>query len=71
MYGNTGCFSKFIAPNTPQPIVDSPSADAGSREKRGLSAFYTFLDKKHGDFFALQVKIADKVLGLFLLLRLK
>ena len=51
--------------------MDSPSADAGSREKRGLSAFYTFLDKKHGDFFALQVKIADKVLGLFLLLRLK
>jgi hypothetical protein len=45
--------------------LDSPQQDVESREKRGLSAFSTFLDKKYGDFFALQVKIADKVLGLF------
>ena len=27
-----------------------PSIDVKSREKRGLSAFSTFLDKKYGDF---------------------
>jgi len=33
-----------------------PSADAESREKRGLSAFSTFLAKKHGDFYTIRVK---------------
>jgi hypothetical protein len=41
------------------------SVSVENRENRGLSAFYTFLDKKHGDFFALQVEIANKVLELF------
>jgi hypothetical protein len=48
MYGNTGCFLKFIAPKTPQPILDSLLSMLRSKEKRGLSAFSTFLAKKHG-----------------------
>jgi hypothetical protein len=53
MYGNTGCFLKFIAPKTPQPILDSLLPMLKSREKRGLSAFSTSLAKKHGkrDFY--------------------
>jgi hypothetical protein len=48
MYGNTGCFLKFIAPKTPQPILDPLLPMLRSREKRGLSAFSTSLAKKHG-----------------------
>jgi len=39
---------KFIAPKTPQPILGSLLSMLRSKEKRGLSAFSTFLDKKHG-----------------------
>jgi len=33
-----------------------PSVDVESREKRGLSAFSTFLAKKHGDFYTIRAK---------------
>jgi hypothetical protein len=63
-------FKVFCAEYTAAYFLVSPSADVGSREKRGLSAFSTFLNKKHGDFFVSPVKIAGKLLGLFLPLRL-
>jgi hypothetical protein len=37
-----------------------PSADVESREKTGLSAFSTFLTKKHGDFDTIRVKPTHK-----------
>jgi hypothetical protein len=60
-----GLFSEVYCAKYTAAYFKFPSADVESREKRGLSTFYTFLDKKHGDFSVLQVKIADKVLGLF------
>jgi hypothetical protein len=41
-----------------------PSVNVESREKRDLSAFSTFLAKKHGDFYTLQVRLMDNALKL-------
>jgi hypothetical protein len=42
-----------------------PSVNVESREKRDLSAFSTFLAKKHEDFYTLQVKLMDTALSCY------
>jgi hypothetical protein len=48
-----------------------PSADVESREKGGLSAFSTFLAKKHVDFYMTRVKPMSDTSAWFLPPKLK
>ena len=59
-------FHKFIAPKIPQPIFGPFSPVNGDvSEKRGLSAFSTYLAQKHGDFDILGFKVKEKGESIF------
>jgi hypothetical protein len=56
-------FKVFCPEYTAAYFLVSPSTDAGNKEKRALSAFSTFLNKKYGDFFVHPVEIMGNVAG--------